>query len=166
MWSISESSVVSPLIEPTLRDSTNHGTSCFCVLETLPFSLPADIFYSTPTLLTSEVTRSCSCGLSLTIGHILMRFGRMGLSNATQTVVPAPTRPHLLMASSPLRMYHQEGGCHATRKYEGYAAKPASSMCAPRHALSVSSQPTGHHHQGLPVLNRGGGGSSAPPFRW
>src|SRR6266516_343430 len=54
-----------------------HGTSCFCVLETLPFSLPADIFYSTPTLLTSEVTRSCSCGLSLTIGHILMRFGRM-----------------------------------------------------------------------------------------
>jgi hypothetical protein len=77
MWSISESSVVSPLIGPTLRDSTNHGTSCFCVLETLPFSLPADIFYSTPTLLTSEVTRSCSCGLSLTIGHILMRFGRM-----------------------------------------------------------------------------------------
>jgi hypothetical protein len=73
----SESSVVSPLIGPTLRDSTNHGTSCFCVLETLPFSLPADIFYSTPTLLTSEVTRSCSCSLSLTIGHILMQFGRM-----------------------------------------------------------------------------------------
>jgi hypothetical protein len=39
------------------------------------------------------------------------------------------------MASSPLRMYHQDL-CHATRKYEGYAVKPASLMCAPRHALS------------------------------
>ena len=52
-----------------------------------------------------------------------------GLSNATQTVVPAPTRPYLLMASSPLRMYHQDlwRAVTPTRKYEGYATKPASS---------------------------------------
>jgi hypothetical protein len=30
------------------------------------------------------------------------------LSNATQTMVPAPPRPHLLMASSPLRTYDQD----------------------------------------------------------
>ena len=30
------------------------------------------------------------------------------LSNATQTMVPAPTRPHLLMASSPLRTYDRD----------------------------------------------------------
>ena len=42
-----------------------------------------------------------------------------------------PANRWLLMASSPLRMYHQDL-CHATRRYEGYAAKPASSMCAPR----------------------------------
>ena len=59
-----------------------------------------------------------------------------------------PANRWLLMASSPLRMYHQDL-CHATRKYEGYAAKPASSMRAPRHALPSSAKAAG----GYPVLD-------------
>jgi hypothetical protein len=44
--------------------------------------LQGDIFNSTPILLTSEVTRSCSCGLSLTIEHTMKWVGRIGAADS------------------------------------------------------------------------------------
>src|SRR5436309_2879891 len=69
-----------------LRHSTNRGASYFCVL---------DVFYST-----SEVTKSYSSGLSLTVGRALTRFGRIESRMLLKTVVPVPTGTLLLVASS------------------------------------------------------------------